>query len=45
MTCGEVERMRHGKSQTVETLMNEEVFLFAQYLRDEKKKWCPGIAN
>jgi hypothetical protein len=40
----EVERIRHGKRQTVETLINEEALLLAQYLRDEQKEWCPRIA-
>jgi hypothetical protein len=37
----EVERMRHGKRQTIETLINEEAFLLAQYLRDEQGTWSP----
>jgi hypothetical protein len=40
----EVERMRHGKRQTIETLINEEAFLLAQYLRDERETWSPRIA-
>jgi CRISPR-associated protein Cas1 len=40
----EIERMRHGKRQTVETLINEEAFLLAQYLRDEQEAWSPRIA-
>lgn len=39
----EVERMRHGKRQTVETLINEEALLLAQYLRDESETWTPRI--
>jgi hypothetical protein len=39
----EIERMRHGKQQTIETLINEEAFLLAQYLRDEQKEWSPRI--
>jgi CRISPR/Cas system-associated endonuclease Cas1 len=31
----EIPRMKHDKRQTVETLINEEAFLLAQYLRDE----------
>jgi len=30
-----------GKSQRLETLINEEAILLAKYLRDEKKKWNP----
>jgi len=40
-----VERMRHGRRQTVETLINEEAFLLAQYLRDEHETWTPRIVN
>jgi hypothetical protein len=36
--------MKHGKRQTVETLINEEAFLLAQYLRDEHETWGPRIA-
>jgi CRISPR-associated protein Cas1 len=41
----EIPRMKHGKRQTVETLINEEAFLFAQYLRDEHADWSPRIAS
>jgi hypothetical protein len=37
--------MKHGKRQTVETLINEEAFLLAQYLRDEPETWTPRIVN
>jgi hypothetical protein len=40
----EMSRMRVGKKQTLETLINEEAFLFAKYLRNEKKEWIPRIA-
>jgi len=39
-----IPRMRHGKSQTIETLINEEAYLLAKYLRNEKKTWIPRIA-
>jgi hypothetical protein len=42
-TIVEVWREKHGNKQTVETLINEEAFLFAQYLRDEKPTWQPRI--
>jgi len=32
----EIPRMRHGKKQTVETLINEKALLLAKYLRNEK---------
>jgi hypothetical protein len=41
----EIPRVRHGKKQTVETLINEEALLLAKYLRDEKKTWNPRIAR
>jgi hypothetical protein len=37
----EVERMRHGKRQTIKVLINEEAFLLAQYLGDEQEAWSP----
>jgi len=40
----EIPRMKHGKRQTVETLINEEAFLLAQFLRDEHETWNPRIA-
>jgi len=40
----EIPRMKHGKRQTIETLINEEAFLFAKYLRDECEAWSPRIA-
>jgi CRISPR-associated protein Cas1 len=39
----EVPRIRVGKRQTIETLINEESLLFANYLRDEKPAWNPGL--
>ena len=35
----EVPRIRIGKIQTIETLINEEALLLAKLLRDEKKMW------
>jgi len=37
----EIPRVKHGSKQTVETLINEEVMLLAQYLRNEKQTWIP----
>lgn len=37
----EIARIRHGKTQTLETLINEEALLFAKYLRNERKEWKP----
>ena len=41
----EVPRIRVGKRQEVETLINEEAWLFAKYLRNEKKAWNPRIVD
>jgi len=35
--------MRMGNTQEIETLISEEAFLFAMYLRNEKKDWTPRI--
>jgi hypothetical protein len=32
----EVPRVRYGRSQQIETLINEEAMLFAMYLRNER---------
>jgi len=39
----EVPRIRHGFKQTLETLIHEEAFLLAKYLRNERKTWVPRI--
>jgi CRISPR-associated protein Cas1 len=36
-------RVRRGKKQEIETLINEEALLFAKYLRSEKPIWHPRI--
>jgi len=36
-------QIKVGKSQAIEILINEEVLLFAKYLRNEKKEWFPRI--
>jgi hypothetical protein len=41
----EVPRIRVGKKQTIETLINEEALLFAKYLRKERKDWLPRIVT
>jgi hypothetical protein len=41
----EIPRIRIGKKQTIETLINEEALLFARYLRDESESWVPRIAT
>jgi len=35
----DIPRTRHGKKQTFETLINEEVLLLAKFLRNERKEW------
>ena len=39
----EVPRIRRGKRQELETLINEEALLFAKFLRDERETWIPRI--
>jgi len=39
----EIPRIKHGKKQTLETLINEEALLFAKYLRDEGETRIPRI--
>lgn len=41
----QVPRIRVGKSQEIETLINEESYLFAKYLRGERATWIPRIAE
>jgi CRISPR-associated endonuclease Cas1 len=41
----EVPRIRKGRRQKIETLINEEALLFAKYLREEIPTWNPRIAN
>jgi len=40
----EVPRMRVGKRQTFDTLINEEALLLAKFLRNERTTWSPRIA-
>jgi len=41
----DVERIKVGNRQTIDTLISEESLLFAKYLRHERKEWIPRIAN
>jgi CRISP-associated protein Cas1 len=41
----EIPRIRVGARQEIETLINEEAFLFAKYLRGERATWIPRIAE
>jgi CRISPR-associated protein Cas1 len=38
-----IPRIRSGRKQEIETLINEEAYLLAQYLREEKESWNPRI--
>ena len=40
----QIPRIRMGKKQEIETLINEEALLFAQYLRNERQTWKSRIA-
>ena len=39
----DIPRIRRGKKQKLETLINEEASLLAQYIRAEKNTWTPRI--
>jgi hypothetical protein len=39
----QVPRIRHGSEQTSDTLINEEAYLFAKFLRHERETWVPRI--
>jgi CRISPR-associated protein Cas1 len=41
----EIKRIRNGEHQTLETLINEEVLLFAKYLRGEIQSWTPRATH
>ena len=41
----EIPRIRHGRHQTHETLINEEAFLLAKLLRNEHREWNPRIPS
>jgi len=38
-----IPRIKTGNNQTIETLINEEAYLFANYLRNEGQTWNPRI--
>lgn len=40
-----IPRIRRGQKQEIETLINEEALLLAQYLRNEEKTWVPRTAK
>jgi CRISPR/Cas system-associated endonuclease Cas1 len=41
----DIPRIKRGKRQEIESLINEEALLLAKYLRGERKEWVPRIAN
>ena len=40
----EIPRIRHGKKQTLDTLISEEALLLAKFLRNERKDWNPRLS-
>jgi len=40
-----VERIKVGKRQTIDSLISEDALLLAKFLRGETKAWNPRIAN
>jgi hypothetical protein len=38
-----IERIKVGNWQTIDTLISEEALLFAKYLRQEKNTWIPRL--
>ena len=40
-----VPRVRRGNMQEIESLINEEAFLLAKYLRNERESWTPRIVE
>jgi len=41
----EIPRIRMGKKQEIETLINEEALLLAKYLRNERETWKPRLCS
>ena len=41
----EIPRIKHGKRQEIESLLNEEALVLAKYLRSENKEWAPRIPS
>ena len=41
----EIPRIKVGKKQTFEALINEEALLLAKYLRNERKHWIPRLPD
>jgi len=45
ITVVQVARIKQGSRQSLDTLINEEAYLLAQYLRNEKQPWVPRLAT
>jgi CRISPR-associated protein Cas1 len=41
----EMPRIRGGKTQEIETLINDEAYRFAKFLRNERKMWNPRVVS
>ena len=41
----EIPRIKHGKRQTLDTLISEEALLLAKFLRNERQTWAPRIVD
>jgi CRISPR-associated protein Cas1 len=41
----EIPRIRHGRKQTLDTLICEEALLLAKYLRGERNSWIPRLPS
>jgi len=41
----DIPRIKHGNRSSLDTLINEEVFVLAKYLRGEREKWIPRLPN
>jgi hypothetical protein len=38
-------RVRMGDQQEIETVINEEAYLFARFLRHERETWIPRVVS
>jgi hypothetical protein len=41
----EIQRIKHGKRQILNTLISEEALLLAKFLRNERKEWTPRLPS
>ena len=41
----DIPRIKHGKRQTIDTLISEEALLLAKYLRNERNSWIPRFVS